>query len=316
MKKKLIVIASVVLALAVLAGGAYAYVVIANPFHRNDLTGFAQANPVEHSQIAPMHLNGDGEFVVLQFTDTHLVNTRGQDARTLRMIAYHTARVKPDLVVITGDMIEGRSARYHLNVDRHAALHGIAGIFERLGQPWAFTPGNNDHEFMGSAQDVVAFLAYHYDYFLVSNEPDLPGAVNFVIDLQGEHQLIFIDSLSRHEIMQQSQAGWLAAQLQNGVPSSVFFHYNTPMFYQAGYRFQGRPGDDLIDEVVLAANNVGLVSVGHTHPLEHWLAHVNGTYFSIARASGYQRGDDYPGGLVITIRPGAEEPYSFYDFAF
>jgi len=324
-KKKLIIIGSIVLALAIAAGGAYAYIVLANPWHVNDLTGFAQEhNIVVGREIAPMHIEG-GEFVVLQFTDTHLVNTNrpgsAPDVRTLEMIEHHTARVNPDLVVVTGDMLEGRSARYWVFVDRHAALHGIAGVFERMGQPWTFTPGNNDHEFMGSAEDIAAFLAYHYDYFLVSNEVGLPGAVNFTLPLHCEdgervHQLIFIDSLSRHDIMQAEQADWLREQLLEPVPVSIFFHYNTPMFHGAGYRFRGREGDTIVDEVILAADHVGLVSVGHTHPEENWLANVDGMYLKVVRASGYRRGDDFPGAAVITIRPGGDTLYVFEEIVF
>jgi len=335
MKKKLIVIGCIVLALAVLAGGAYGIIVLTNPWHVNDLTGFAEAHPgVVGREIAPMTVT-DGAFVILQFTDTHLVNTRrpgsGPDIRTLEMIEYHTARVNPDLVVITGDMLEGRSAQYWPFVDRHAALHGIAGIFERAGQPWTFTPGNNDHEFMGSAEDVAAFLAYHYEYVLLANEPGLPGAVNFTLPLLCEeagfvHQLIFMDSLGRLDIMQPEQADWLAEQLPFAaalghqtyfyVPASIFFHYNTPMFHGAGYRFGGREGDTVVDEVILAAGNVGLVSVGHTHPEENWLANVDGMYLKVVRASGYRRGDDFPGAAVITIRPGEDVLYEFEEIVF
>ena len=326
MKKKLIVIGSIVLAIAVLAGGAYGIIALTNPFHVNDLTGFAQEHgSVDGREIAPMQLNSDGEFVVLQFTDTHLVNVnrRGSepDVQTLEMIAYWTQRVNPDLVVITGDLLEGRSARNHLFGDRHAVLHGIADVFERAGQPWTFTPGNNDHEFMGSACDVAAFLAYHYDYVLLSNAAGLPGAVHFNLPLldagwELAHQLIFIDSLSRHEIMTQEQADWLALALETPVQVSIFFHYNTPMFYDAGYQFRGREGDTVVDEVILAADNVGLVSVGHMHPPENRLFDVDGMYLQVVRASGYRRGDESPGAAVITIRPGDDALYLFEEIVF
>jgi len=324
MKKKFIITVSIVLAFAILAGGAWVYVTTANPFHINDITGFAQTHPFT-GEIAPLRLNADGEFVVLQFTDTHIINARGPDSRTdrqtLAMMEHWITHVNPDLVVITGDMLEGRHAQDWLFVDRQAALHGIIDVFARLNQPWTFTPGNNDHEFMGSAADIAAFLAYHCDYVLLSNEPSLPGAVNFVLELTCEdngfvHQLIFIDSLSRHDIMQASQANWLSGQLLDRPQASIFFHYNTPMFYHAGFDGRGREGDTAIDEVILAADNVGLVSVGHFHPPENWHTNMDGTYFKVVRASGYRRGTQAPGGAIITIRPGEDERYTFNEIVF
>jgi len=326
MKKKLLIFGSIVLVVVALSVGAY-FGFLAGRGHHNDLTGFAQYYPyVENREIVPMQMNANGEFVVLQFTDTHLVNTRNRepDVRTLEMIEYWTARVNPDFVVITGDMLEGRAAQTHRYVDRHAALHGIAGIFEQLAQPWTFTPGNNDHEFMGSAQDVTAFLAYHYNYFLAASPAYLPGAVNFTLPILNEdnelaHKLIFIDSLGRHEIMQPEQAQWLSEQLlvlSDEAPqaqASIFFHYNTPMFYEAGYRFRGREGDTAIDEAILAADNVGLVSIGHTHPPENWLTNIDNMYLKVVRASGYRRGDEFPGAAVITI---GSESYTFEEIVF
>jgi hypothetical protein len=124
-----------------------------------------------------------------------------------------------------------------------------------------------------------------------------------------------MDSLSRFEIMQESQANWLTEQLRAPVQASIFFHYNTDLFYRAGYRFGGRDGDVLIDEVILANDNVGLVSAGHTHPPENWHANFSGTYFHVVRASGYRRGTDYPGAAVITICTATQE-YRFEDIAF
>ena len=320
MKKKLIIIGSIILALAILAGGAYAFIVFTNPWHVNDLTGFSSEHPAS-GDIAPMRLNAAGEFVVLQFTDTHLATDRGPDARTLEMIEYWTARVEPDLVVITGDMLEGRAARRLLRVDRIAALRGLASIFQRLNQPWTFTPGNNDHEFMGSARDVAALLLFHCNYILLANQAGLPGAVYFTLPLYCEddelaHQLIFLDSLGRYDIMQPQQAAWLREVLRADTQASVFFHYNTPMFYEAGFHFRGREGDTAIDEVVRAADNVGIVSVGHAHPDQNFLELLDGTLLHIVRASGYRRGDRNPGAAIITIRPHAEQLYAIDEIIF
>jgi len=345
MKKKLIVIGSIALALAVLAGGAYIFITSANPWHVGDLTGYAERYPVLDREIAPMYVDSNGEFVILQFTDTHLVNGRGNDKKTFEMIAHWTDEITPDLVVISGDLIEGRGSMRRFSVDRHAALRGIAEIFENREQPWAYIPGNNEHDdYLGSASDVAAFLARYYEYVILSNEAGLPGATHFLVPLLYEdgnlaHELIFMDSLSRnHDAMEQAQADWLTQRLGDlGAQAplaraSVFFHHQTPVFNTAlrqgefilgdAYTFEsiwGRDGSYIIDDAMQSAGNVGLVSIGHLHPSTAWAVYMGTTYYQIVRASGYQRGDEAPGGAVITIFTDDGNPrrhYAFEDIVF
>lgn len=321
MKRKLIFICAIVFAVALLIGGTYGALILLQPFQRDNIVGYGDNISLLNRDISPMQLREDGSFTVLQFTDTHLVHARGRDARTLRMIEYHTARLQPDLVVITGDVIEGRAAQAHLLVDRRAALQGLVGIFARLEQPWVFLHGNNDHDnFLGTGDDIAAFLAVHCENIMIAQQAGLPGSVNFtlpLLDRYGEiaHQLMMLDSLGRFDTMQPEQADWLAAQLQDDAHASVFMHYPTQLFARAGLSNFPRPFDDAMDELFVHPN-VGLVSVGHTHPEENRRIEYGGTMLQIVRASGYRRGDRYPGGVLITITPGAEEIYEFYDFAF
>jgi hypothetical protein len=160
----------------------------------------------------------------------------------------------------------------------------------------------------------------HCDNILIAQQPGLPGSANFIVPLLDQsntvvHQLIFIDSLGRFDILQPEQAQWLAVRLQQDIPASLFQHYPTQLFARAGLSNWPRPHDDALDELFLHSN-VGLVSVGHTHPDENRRAVYEGTVLQIVRASGYRRGDRYLGGVLITITLDAEEIYEFYDFAF
>jgi len=320
MKKKLLIIGAVILALAVLVGGAYGALIWLQPFQRDCIVGYGERHPIVNDGVIPMRLREDGSFTVLQFTDTHLVHTRGHDARTLRELEYHTARLQPDLVVISGDMVEGRAARSHTLVDRRGVLEALIDIFARHEQPWAFIPGNNDHDsFLGTAHDIASFLAVHCENIIISQWNGLPGAVHIILPLVDAenytaHNLLLIDSLGRFDTMQPEQANWLSGLLHE-FPASIFLHYNTPVFTRAGLANHPRPFDDALDELFLHPN-VGLVSIGHTHPDETRRATYEGTIFQIVRASGYRRGDSYPGAVLITITPNAEELYYFYDFIY
>ncbi|MCL2445840.1 MAG: metallophosphoesterase [Oscillospiraceae bacterium] len=320
MKKKIIVIVAIVLAVALLGGGAYGALILFQPFQRDCIVGYGENIDLINRDIAPMQLRNDGTFTVLQFTDTHLVNTRGPDARTLRDIEYHTARVQPDLVVITGDLINGRAAQAYVLVDRRAALQAVIDIFARLNQPWAFVPGNNDHDnFLGSVHDVAGFLVTHCEHVIIAQQHALPGAVNFTLPLLNEqggtvHQLVFLDSLSRHDVIAPVQAQWLDLQIDH-FPSSIFLHHNTPIFTDLGLATWPSDRGNVLDELLLH-ENVGLVSIGHIHVAPTRQAIYANTIFQIGRVSGYRRGDSYPGGVVVTISPNTEELYQFHDFAF
>ena len=345
MKKKLLLLGAIVLGLAVLIGGATAYIAVKKPFHTGDLTGEAAQFSVIDREIPPLPVRDSGNFVILQFTDTHLISAKGKDAKTLAAMEELVVSRKPDLVVVTGDMLDGFNGK--LAVDKRGALAAVAELFERREQYWAYAPGNNDGEYLGSSADVAAFLGQHYPHCLLSNAKDVTGAVQFVVpivDTEGliVHALVFMDSLARdpetnfmtYDCMKKNQADWLRVQLQELniqsplAKASVFFHANTPAFtlaknegepYAENYAMPDFPdswairGNEIVDRAISAGGNVGLVSIGHLHPRENWCVFYNGTYYHITRASGYQA-VSRPGAALITIHTYDGSPRRLYDF--
>jgi len=331
MKKKILIPVSIVLALALLLGGAVAYVLTQKPFHTGDLTGTAAQYPYAGREIQPMQVRDTGEFVILQFADTHFATGKGKDAQTLAAMEAAVARIKPDLVVIAGDMLEGRNSLLHY--DKRGALNAVAALFEGRKQPWAYVPGNNDCEYFGTSEDVAAHLAQNYEYCAVSNEPGLTGATQYAIPLlyadgSVAHELLFMDSLGRdpetnyitYGYFKQDQADWLKGRLmalRENAPlarASVFFHGNTPAFSDAiPDVWRNTEGSIVVDEAMEAVGNVGLVSIGHIHPPENWLAFLGHTYYQVVRSSGYFS-TKTPGGAMITIYPGDGNPQRQYSF--
>ncbi|MCL1951843.1 MAG: metallophosphoesterase [Oscillospiraceae bacterium] len=346
--KKLLLAVGIALGLAGLICGACAWISAAKPFHRGDLTGMANEFSIIDREIPPLPVRDSGNFVILQFTDTHLIGTKGKDAKTLAAMEEALLRTEPDLVVVTGDMLDGFNK--HWFVDKRGALCAAADIFERHGQYWAWVPGNNDGETLGSSADVAAFLGRDYPHCLVSNAEDIAGATQYVVpvvDAEGAivHALVFLDSLGRdpetnyltYDCMKKSQADWLRAQLaalKTQAPqakASVFFHMNTPAFTKA--KHEGEPyakseawygmvdfpdswsirGNEIVDRAIAGAGSVGLVCIGHLHPPANQCAYLDGTYYHITRASGYQAAKR-PGAAVITIHTYDGSPRRLYDF--
>jgi len=320
--KKWLKIACIALAAALVIGGAFAALILTGAFYKGDLTGAAAKYSVIGRDIPTFLFNEGGVFTILQFTDTHFDMGRGRDRKLLAKIAAQVDEVKPDLVVVTGDMLDGRNACLVRN--KRAALEGIADVFESRGQHWAYVPGNNDGEVLGSTADVVAFLGRNYDYCIVGNAENVTGETHYVIPLMTEygeaHRLVFMDSGMRdpatnymsYDCFKQDQADWLAAQLDElkqtapRAKASVFFHFNTPAFHQAiSDVWDNIPGNKIVDDVIETAGNVGLVSIGHVHPPANWLAEWNGRHYLVARADG---------GTKISINSNGE--HQFEELAF
>ena len=325
MKKKLILSASLVLAMALLLGGAFLYARSIDYFRVGDLTGYAAEHPYAGRAVPAMRLRDTGEFVVLKFTDTHFSNGRGRDARLLRKMEAALETTKPELAVITGDMLDTWGETF---ADKRAALEAVADMFERFSQPWAYVPGNHDGEDLGASEDVAAYLAHNYEHAILSNGEGLTGAVQYavpVLDAGGgtAHMLLFMDSLSYEEVengdwwqenFKPDQVAWLAAQLdalKEEAPqarASVFFHFETPALAfatePANWHEWCPAGNAAVDDVMQAAGNVGLLSTGHWH--QSHLAFADGMYYHVTRN---------PGASLITIVPGSADTQAAYDFA-
>lgn len=308
-----------------------------------DITGYAQNNSIIDRAVPSFTVDENGDFTVLQFSDTHLIsgNTK-KDIKTLDAVKAQINAVKPDLVVISGDMVEGNNKNEKYN--KKTALEAVGMLFEDLNQYWAYVPGNNDGEKDGSSADVAAFLS-QYAHCIISNREDLTGATQYAVDIKNTdgqllHSLIFMDSLARdaeshYDYMKVDQVQWaedVLAEKKSENPQvkcSFFFHMNTPNFavsgkkgeaYSANYSpvpknfYEGIDGNAAFDAVVKNAECVGLVSIGHIHPKTNYCSFLNGTYYHIVRAAGYRVAKN-PGCVQITIHTAAKDTKDMYTFA-
>lgn len=314
----------------------------ASPDSAGDITGYAQNNTIVDRSVPSFTVDADGDFTVLQFSDTHLINgATKKDVKTLDAVKMQVNAVKPDLVVISGDMVEGNNNNAKYN--KKNALETVGTLFEDLQQYWAYVPGNNDGECFGASADVAAFLA-QYPKCIVANREDLTGATQYAVDIKNAdgtlvHSLIFMDSLARdaedqYDYMKVDQVKWAEETLRQkkaenpAVKCSFFFHMNTPNFLNSGKNgipyntdyspipkdfYEGIDGNAAFDKAVENAACVGLVSIGHIHPKTNYCSFLNDTYYHIVRASGYNVTKN-PGCVKITIHTTAADTKDMYTF--
>ncbi len=175
-------------------------------------------------------LFNQGNFRILQLTDLHLMpgNTAGCDSteRTVRAIV---KAEKPQLIVLTGDIVTGEPAA--------EGWQRVLRLFDSLGTPYAVTFGNHDGEYV-SKPDITAMLARSPLYAAsATKDAALPiygsdgsvKAVVYVIDSNdypadkrhGSYDRIHFDQIAHYRNVSQS---FTTANNGTPLPSVAFFH--------------------------------------------------------------------------------------------
>ena len=163
--------------------------------NKGDISGYAETVEVQ-KELTDFNVGDDDDFTVLQFSDTHFTACISfGDLFLLNKMKAQIEEVKPDLVVMTGDMInDGDSGMFN----KAYVLRTVAEMFEEENQYWAYVPGNNDGMNYGTSEDVAAYLM-QYEHCLVSDVRDISGGTQYSIDIyDGEeltHSLVFLDTM-------------------------------------------------------------------------------------------------------------------------
>ncbi len=189
----------------------------------------------------------DEEFRILQLTDIHIGGgafSISKDRKAIDAVETLIKRVKPDLVIVTGDVdypIPFQSGT--MNNMRGAKM--LAETMENLGVYWAVTLGNHDSEIYSyyDRSEIYEFYASQ-KHCLVDNTDNGTDDTNYVINVKntkGEiiQSLYLMDThsytkgiLSDYDGLHQNQIDWYASEVArmnelNGgklVKSMVFMH--------------------------------------------------------------------------------------------
>lgn len=285
----------------------------------------------------------DGIVKILQVTDTHFWgNGSKADSKTLENIEKTIKAVKYDLVVFTGDMLDGYNKKSKYN--KAYAITQLGDMFEKNNQYWSFVAGNNDGEYCGDNKDVFCALA-KYEHCLVSDVGLENGGVgNFNIDIVDSennliHSLFMVDSRMKDEkgemiAISNSQKEWYlnktAGLKEMNVKSSMFMHIPSLEYidaYNKGEVVQGFENHLATEDInvnilssqfyssVLQSENNGLIATGHTHGSTYCRFYQNMYWLQLNASTESQWKDKLSaGGAVIEIdtnKNSLKEMYSF-----
>lgn len=258
------------------------------------------------TEAPALRFRPDGRFRIMQLTDLHYTSSERQSGHVLPLVAELVERDRPDLIVVTGDLIYAR--------DAERLLRRIGAALAKTGVPYAITLGNHDAE-QGLTRDEV--------YEVIRT---LPGCINarynadderqgdFVIPLLGTDgsvaARVYVMDSNDYNADDHSYAGVDSAQvawyerrseeleLQCGrkVPALLFLHIPLNEYAEAfdndpkavGFRLEpecpGRDNHGLFDALVHRGEVMG-VFAGHDHA-NNYIARKEGIALGYGRYSG------------------------------
>lgn len=276
--------------------------------------------------------NADGQFKIVQFTDLHWGDDEANNRLARVLMDQVLAEERPDLVVVTGDVIEEGSC-----TNPRESMRQAVEAMEESGTPWALVFGNHDAEAAITREDLMPYLE-EVRYGLTQRGPKtITGVGNYVLQVEGRNgetdlALFFIDSgdyyadpkVGGYATIARNQIDWFARESEalaaaNGgtpVPALAFFHIPLPEYAevwktQVCYGTKSEPvccarlNSGMFAAMVEAGNVIGTFA-GHDHSNDYW-GELHGISLCYGRKTGY---NNYmiPGMLkgarIITIEEG------------
>lgn len=259
-----------------------------------------------------LRMRADDTFTIVQFTDTHVTNGAPEDEQTAALMAQVLEAEQPDLVILTGDVIDGGRCS-----DPAAAWRLAVSPIVAQGLPWAATFGNHDDE---GRLDRVGLTAVQQSIpgCLSQLGPSyLKGVSNYVLEVlaaQGEQSaahLYCLDSnsysptgLGVYDWIHRDQIAWYTqtarelAETNGGekLPALAFFHIPLPEYQEVwdhhpcfGVAYEP-PCPPYVNSGFFAAlheaGDVMGTFVGHDH-VNDYIGDLYGIRLAYGRASGY-----------------------------
>ncbi|MCJ1420711.1 hypothetical protein MMC32_007070 [Xylographa parallela] len=255
----------------------------------------------------------DGKFKILQVSDLHLSTGLGYcrdpvpaspsgaicdaDPRTLEFVGSVLDSERPDMVVLSGDQVNGETAP-----DAQTAVFKFAELFIKRNIPYAIIFGNHDDE---GSLDRAAIMSLTQSLPLSLSEPGpatVDGVGNYVVEVlargTSSHSALSLYLLDTHgyspdethfkgyDWLKKSQLDWLretAASLRTSAAHKeyahihldmAFIHIPLPEYRNTGNLVPGSgqrlepptaPGFNSGAKDVFIENNIFAVSCGHDH---------------------------------------------------
>ena len=128
-----------------------------------------------------LKFNKDGKFKIAQFTDLHLKHGDPTETKTLETVKMVLAVEKPDVAIITGDIVSGSPSREPWTI--------LSKIFEDAKMPFAAVLGNHDgEEVTNITRSEIMDILMQSPYFLGEKGPEeIHGIGNYVLPVYGRN---------------------------------------------------------------------------------------------------------------------------------
>lgn len=205
--------------------------------------GFSQQSGREGTKA--LYFNKEGKFKIAQFTDIHWkVKEVEKSNRTAKLIRDILQAEQPDLVVITGDIV---------NDPADEGWKTLMTVFTQSGIPFTVTMGNHDHESNWTRQEIFDYLSTLPGFVGEKGPEYLTGVGNYLLEVKSPGSgsvaalLYFWDShaysfsrdvVSDYDWIRFDQIAWYREQskrytLQNNgqpYPALAFFHIPFPEY--------------------------------------------------------------------------------------
>ncbi len=278
-----------------------------------------------------LRFNNNGEFKIVQFTDTHINQKDETIDLVLNTINSVVRSEKPDLVVFTGDIVTENNPKN--------AFNAIAELMQSYDTQWVVVLGNHDDEH-NTKRVKIAQILTQLPNCLNGVSENILGTTNFVIPVgTGKKQalLYFMDSNAYSSLKPRvdgygwfdvSQIEWYKTQSHtftkknNGkpMPALAFFHIPLPEYKQVWENKKlvkiGEKNEDVCSPdintgmfaAMVEASDVMGIFVGHDHVNDYV-----GVLYDIALAygrcsgAGNAYGELPAGGRVIVLKQGKRE---------
>lgn len=273
----------------------------------------------------------NGYFKIVQLTDLHYKLGVKASQQALDCIREMVTEEKPDLVMVTGDLIYSMPADSTLSV--------VLSTLSSLGVPFAITFGNHDYDFKAPSAALYAQMqktphcvmpvqqGKNLDYSLpvMSSNGKRTAAVLYCIDTHNRSSIAGVDG---YQWITQSQITWYRQRSsvykqQNGgkpLPALAFMHIPIPEYNYATDNTQCPMYGSRLERAYAPSLNSGMftamkeqgdvmgVFCGHDHDNDYAVA-----YYGILLAHGRFSGGNTEynhlksGARVIVLKEGKRE---------
>lgn len=181
----------------------------------------------------------NGKLKIVQFTDIHFQYNSYRSDSVLVLMKNAVAAEKPDLVVLTGDVVCSENTK--------KAWLALTKILVDAGMPWAVVLGNHDVEYELTNKQIIETISALPNCIAVNGPEEISGSGNYVVPVQsaknGETKAVlwFFDShtglgekstLGSYDWIKNDQVQWYRSESaaltkKNGgkpYPALAFFH--------------------------------------------------------------------------------------------